>query len=110
MSHKLSNAWDLVFCRVKRESKLLPFFQTFSQYAQMDYDRRSLMDKLAKRFPKLIKSNHALRKLLVDGTVLPGGSGVQSLTFRSARYVIFLTDMFQDTFQGRYRLLINRAL
>ncbi|KAF9273564.1 hypothetical protein BGZ68_001394 [Mortierella alpina] len=71
--------------RVKRESKLLPFFQTFSQYAQMDYDRRSLMDKLAKRFPKLIKSNHALRKLPVDGTVLPGGSGVQSLTFRSAR-------------------------
>ncbi|KAF9985630.1 hypothetical protein BGZ75_002712 [Mortierella antarctica] len=54
-------------------------------YAQMDYDRRSLMDKLAKRFPKLIKSNHALRKLPVDGTVLPGGSGVQSLTFRSAR-------------------------
>ncbi|KAF9935986.1 hypothetical protein BGZ67_002756 [Mortierella alpina] len=75
----------LFISRVKRESMLLPFFQTLSQYAQMDYDRRSLMDKLAKRFPKLIKSNHALRKLPVDGTVLPGGSGVQSLTFRSAR-------------------------
>ncbi|KAF9951969.1 hypothetical protein BGZ72_006631 [Mortierella alpina] len=58
---------------------------TLSQYAQMDYDRRSLMDKLARRFPKLIKSNHALRKLSVNGTVLPGGSGVQSLTFSSAR-------------------------
>ncbi|KAF9560935.1 hypothetical protein EC968_005963 [Mortierella alpina] len=75
----------LFMSRVKRESMLLPFFQTLSQYAQMDYDRRSLMDKLAKRFPKLIKSNHALHKRPVDGTMLPGGSGVQQLTFRSAR-------------------------
>ncbi|KAF9948092.1 hypothetical protein BGZ70_002372 [Mortierella alpina] len=76
---------SMFISRVRRESLLLPFFQTLSQYAQMDFDRRSLMDRLAKRFPKLIKSNHALRKLPVDGAMLPGGPGVQSLTFRSDR-------------------------
>ncbi|CAO3570223.1 unnamed protein product [Mortierella alpina] len=75
----------LFISRVRRESTLLLFFQTLSQYAQMDFDRRSSMDRLAKRFPELIKSNHALRKLPVDVTILPGGAGVQSLTFGSAR-------------------------
>ncbi|KAG0201683.1 hypothetical protein BGX28_005566 [Mortierella sp. GBA30] len=70
---------------VQRDSLLLPFFQTLSQYAQMDYDRRSLMDTLAGRFPQLIKSGHSTRKFLEGKTVLPGGPGVQSLTFSSIR-------------------------
>ncbi|KAF9984767.1 hypothetical protein BGZ65_012648, partial [Modicella reniformis] len=49
--------------RVQNESLLLPFFRTFVQYAQMDYDRQSAMNNLAKRFPQLVKSNHSIRRL-----------------------------------------------
>ncbi|KAF8978058.1 hypothetical protein BGZ46_006859 [Entomortierella lignicola] len=49
--------------RVQNESLLLPFFRTLSQYAQMDHDRQTVMDNLAKRFPKLLKTNHAITKL-----------------------------------------------
>jgi hypothetical protein len=84
---------------------LLPFFRTLLQYAQMDYDRRTLMNNLAQRFPRLLKANHAFFKLTkfnlrspskktLNKTdayassrwVLPGGHGVQTLTFSGSRY------------------------
>ncbi|KAF9198555.1 hypothetical protein BGZ49_000596 [Haplosporangium sp. Z 27] len=84
--------------RVQNESLLLPFFRTLSQYAQMDHDRQTVMDNLAKRFPKLLKTNHAITKLskaprLGPGNkntftlprISPAGPGVQSLTFCGAR-------------------------
>ncbi|KAF9107877.1 hypothetical protein BGX27_008555 [Mortierella sp. AM989] len=81
--------------RAQSESLLLPFFRTFSQYAQMDYDRQMAMANLAKRFPRLIKSNRAISKLPQLGSstkdspqstfVSPAGPGVQSLTFCGTR-------------------------
>ncbi|KAF9189227.1 hypothetical protein BGZ51_009752 [Haplosporangium sp. Z 767] len=76
--------------RVERDSMLLPFFQTLSQYAQMDYDRQALMNRLAERFPRFVKTNYTINKLLHADAILslqtlPGGSGVQSLTFSGAR-------------------------
>lgn len=81
---------------------LLPFFRTLLKYAQMDYDRRTLMNNLAQRFPRLLKANHAFFKLSkskvrsssmgfdkVDASsrwALPGGPGVQTLTFSGIRY------------------------
>lgn len=81
---------------------LLPFFRTLLKYAQMDYDRRTLMNNLAQRFPRLLKANHAFFKLSkskvrsssmgFDKTdtssrwALPGGPGVQTLTFSGTRY------------------------
>ncbi|KAG0023913.1 hypothetical protein BGZ80_007274 [Entomortierella chlamydospora] len=72
--------------------------RTLSQYAQMDYDRQVVMDNLAKRFPKLLKTNRIINKSVKarqspntkDATspigVSPAGPGVQSLTFCGARY------------------------
>ncbi|KAF9901405.1 hypothetical protein EC991_006204 [Linnemannia zychae] len=88
----------------EKYSMLLPFFRTLLQYAQMDYDRRKLMNNLAQRFPRLLKANHAFFKLskskvrsaptvALDKTdaydssrwVLPGSPGVQTLTFSGER-------------------------
>lgn len=81
---------------------LLPFFRTLLKYAQMDYDRRTLMNNLAQRFPRLLKANHAFFKLSKSKVrspsmgfdkadafsrwALPGGPGVQTLTFSGTRY------------------------
>ncbi|KAF9352702.1 hypothetical protein BGX26_009512 [Mortierella sp. AD094] len=72
--------------------------RTLSQYAQMDYDRQVVMGNLAKRFPKLLKTNRIISKpakaprqssSTKDATSLagvsPAGPGVQSLTFCGAR-------------------------
>ncbi|KAI8363226.1 hypothetical protein B0O80DRAFT_492371 [Mortierella sp. GBAus27b] len=83
--------------RVQSQSLLLPFFRTFSQYAQMDYDRQSVMTKLAKSFPQLIKMSHSMRRLskstrsastagdMPPSTVSPAGPGVQSMVFCGSR-------------------------
>lgn len=82
--------------RTERDSHLLLFFQTLSQYAQMDRDRSNLINNLAKRFPELVKSNHVLKPTGVGrGTrpikahleTLPGGPGVQTLVFCGPRQV-----------------------
>lgn len=84
---------------------LLPFFRTLLQYAQMDYDRRTLMNNLARRFPRLLKANHAFFKLAKSKVrspskksfnktdayassqwAPPGCHGVQTLTFSGSRY------------------------
>ncbi|KAF9119859.1 hypothetical protein BGW39_011862 [Mortierella sp. 14UC] len=93
-----------VVSSAEKHSMLLPFFRTLLQYAQMDYDRRTLMNNLAQRFPRLLKANHASFKLSkakvrspskmalgkndaydTSRWVLPGGPGVQTLTFSGAR-------------------------
>lgn len=81
----------------EKHAMLLPFFRTLLKYAQMDYDRRTLMNNLAQRFPRLLKANHAFFKLSKSKVrspsmgfdkadafsrwALPGGPGVQTLTF-----------------------------
>ncbi|KAF9173231.1 hypothetical protein BGX21_009697 [Mortierella sp. AD011] len=79
------------------KSLLLPFFRTLSQYGQMDYDRQVVMNNLAKRFPKLLKTNRVINKSVKARQSLktedaaspigvsPAGPGVQSLTFCGAR-------------------------
>ncbi|GJJ78615.1 centromere protein P [Entomortierella parvispora] len=83
--------------RTERNSQLLLFFQTLSQYAQMDRDRSNLINNLAKRFPELVKSNHSpkstgagrgaksIRSRLPSLETLPGGPGVQTLVFCGPR-------------------------
>ncbi|KAG0371315.1 hypothetical protein BC939DRAFT_504790 [Gamsiella multidivaricata] len=82
--------------RAQNESLLMPFFQTFSQYAQMDYDRQSAMNSLAKRFPRLVKSNQSISRMAkkkqstlsamdISSFMSPAGPGVQSMTFSGAR-------------------------
>ncbi|KAF9429651.1 hypothetical protein BGZ76_001150 [Entomortierella beljakovae] len=64
----LSELQDFIY-RAQKESLLLPFFRTFSMYAQMDYDRQVVMTNLAKRFPKLLKSNKAFsNNLAIQGS------------------------------------------
>ncbi|KAG0282911.1 hypothetical protein BGZ96_012718 [Linnemannia gamsii] len=84
----------------EKHAMLLPFFRTLLQYSQMDYDRRTLMNNLARRFPRLLKANHTFFKLAKSKVrsplkksfnktdayassqwAPPGGHGVQTLTF-----------------------------
>ncbi|KAG0368759.1 hypothetical protein BGX24_002704 [Mortierella sp. AD032] len=104
LSHSIRQELGQFVSSAEKYSMLLPFFRTLLQYAQMDYDRRTLMNNLAQRFPRLLKANHAFFKLskskvrspskiALDKTnasdssrwVLPGGPGVQTLTFSGAR-------------------------
>ncbi|KAF9365550.1 hypothetical protein BGX34_009588 [Mortierella sp. NVP85] len=82
--------------RVQDESLLLPFFRTFAQYAQMNYDRQSTMNRLAMRFSHLVKLNHSMRRLskaarsasspdALSSTLSPAGPGVQSMVFCGSR-------------------------
>ncbi|KAG0329663.1 hypothetical protein BGZ99_000878 [Dissophora globulifera] len=82
--------------RAERERMLMPFFRTLAQYAQMDYDRQVLMGRLAKRFPQLVKSSRAIRKLSRASSTgsaaaslppsgSPAGPGVQTMTFSLAK-------------------------
>ncbi|KAF9382900.1 hypothetical protein CPB97_006871 [Podila verticillata] len=76
----------------ERRSLLLPFFEVFTQYAQLDHDRQTLMRKLSQRFPQLVKSNHrspsrtstTLGKM-AGPTTLVGGPGVQVLVFGGSK-------------------------
>ncbi|KAG0042400.1 hypothetical protein BGZ83_000504 [Gryganskiella cystojenkinii] len=87
-----------LIARTERDSNLLRFFQALSQYVQMDEDRSTLINNLAKRFPDLIKSNRTLRRLSSKSTaarslrysaltqgITPGGPGVQTLVFCGSR-------------------------
>ncbi|KAF8927995.1 hypothetical protein BGZ58_009955 [Dissophora ornata] len=69
--------------RAQSECLLMPFFRTLSQYAQMDCDRQSLMNKLAKRFPQLVKSSRAIRRLSKSPLPRPGASDKSSSSFTS---------------------------
>ncbi|KAI8598222.1 hypothetical protein EDD21DRAFT_383090 [Dissophora ornata] len=69
--------------RAQSECLLMPFFRTLSQYAQMDFDRQSLMNKLAKRFPQLVKSSRAIRRLSKSPLPRPGASDKSSSSFTS---------------------------
>ncbi|KAF9393804.1 hypothetical protein CPC16_001123 [Podila verticillata] len=76
----------------ERRSLLLPFFEVFTQYAQLDHDRQTLMRKLSQRFPQLVKSNHrspsrvstTLGKMAGPATLV-GGPGVQVLVFGGSK-------------------------
>ncbi|KAF9333689.1 hypothetical protein BG006_003263 [Podila minutissima] len=71
----------------ERKSLLLPFFEAFTQYAQLDHDRQTVMRKISQRFPQLIKANHrgspsrtsTTRGKLAGPTIPAGGPGVQVL-------------------------------
>ncbi|KAG0026023.1 hypothetical protein BGZ81_006683 [Podila clonocystis] len=73
----------------ERKSLLLPFFEAFAQYAQLDHDRQTMMRKLSQTFPQIVKSNHkgspsrtsTTRGKLAGPTILAGGPGVQVLVF-----------------------------
>ncbi|KAF9139317.1 hypothetical protein BG015_002068 [Linnemannia schmuckeri] len=97
LPHSVRQELGRFVSNAEEHAMLLPFFRTFLKYAQMDYDRKTLMNNLAQRFPRLLKANHAFFKLSkskvrslstsfdkADASsrwVLPGGPGVQTLTF-----------------------------
>ncbi|KAF9921560.1 hypothetical protein FBU30_008377 [Linnemannia zychae] len=61
--HSVRHELGQFIVSAEKHLMLLPFFRTFLQYAQMDYDRKRLMNSLAHRFPRLLKANHEFFKL-----------------------------------------------
>ena len=100
------------------ESLLLPFFRTFAQYAQMNYDRQSAMNRLAMRFSHLVKLNHSVRRLskaarsasspdddALSSTLSPAGPGVQSMVFCGSRYSNSMRSITLCDMEGKWLML-----
>ncbi|KAF9584222.1 hypothetical protein BGW38_007197 [Lunasporangiospora selenospora] len=98
VAHSAQSELEAFLDRATRDRELMPFFQTFCQYAQMDSDRQKLMNTLAERFPRLVKNSRALvntaQESQGDGlTSVPAiRSGAQVLTFSGPRQVLRLFD------------------
>ncbi|KAF9907516.1 hypothetical protein BX616_000408 [Lobosporangium transversale] len=97
LPHSIQTELRQFVLRAQSESLLLPFFRTLILYAQMDYDRQTLMNNLARRFPNLVKINQTISRLSKNlrsksttsdepiTHVSPAGSGVQTLVFSGPR-------------------------